>query len=176
MRYKAAADATREGNAEAVSAAAREALFERVADPDEAPGVRLWASRAVADLEPERAVELFSQLEAQGIPIDGDAWTVLGPIALPKLMQRCPEPPCDQTTLLMIGLIISDSPTDERCREAVPFLLREANHSASQKWLAYQALGGFRQQLIPLLEGLEQHEDAVVRREASAALAAVAQE
>lgn len=173
IRYRAAARAFQELEPSAVSAPAREALLRIAADPNERAGVRLWAARAAAKLEPARALQRFVELESTGNSVDDDAWLVLGPVALPHLSARCRPNGCSLILLTQIALIVSASASHAASRAALPLLLLESTRSDQARALVYRTLGSFGSDLAPELERLQKHEDATIADAASQALAAI---
>jgi HEAT repeat protein len=174
IRYRAAARAFQELEPSAVSAPAREALLRMTADPDERAGVRLWAARAAAKLEPTRALPQFVKLASTGnAVVDDEAWIILGPVALPHLSARCRPDGCPLLVLTQIALIVGASSSHPASRATLPLLLLESTRSDQARALVYRALGSFGADLAPELERLQQHEDATVAAAASQALAAI---
>jgi hypothetical protein len=173
IRYRAAARAFQELEPSAVSAPAREALLGMTADPNERAGVRLWAARAAAKLEPARALQQFVSLASTGNAVDDEAWIILGPVALPHLSAHCRPDGCPLLVLTQIALIVSASSSHPTSRATLPLLLLESTRSDQARALVYRALGSFGADLAPELERLQQHEDATVAAAASQALAAI---
>jgi hypothetical protein len=172
VRYRAAARAFQDFESSNVSVNARNALFDILENAKEPEGVRLWAARAVAKHEPERALRQFVALSSAGRVVDGDAWILLGPRALPALMSQC-KADCPDPTFTEITIIVGNSPSHEDSRNAIPLLLREGARSEQRRALAYRALGAFGPSLVPELEALRNHDDPAMRKAASEALAAV---
>jgi len=176
VRYSAAARAFDEPDASRISADARNALFDILGNAKEREGVRLWAARTLAKLEPERALKRFVELTAAGLPVDGDAWIALGPVALPALTARCMPAECPEPVFTELTLIVGNAPAHEESRKAIPWIVRESARSEQRKALAYRALGTFGASLIPELELLRNHADPEMRKAAAEALAAVRKE
>jgi HEAT repeat protein len=173
VRYSAAARAFNEPDASRVSADARNALFDILGNAKEREGVRLWAARTLAKLEPERALKRFVELTDAGLPVDGDAWITLGPRALPTLAERCAPSDCPDPVFTELTLIVESAPSHDDSRKAIPLLLRESTRSEQRKALAYRAFGVFGSSLVPELELLRNHDDPAMRKAATEALAAI---
>jgi HEAT repeat protein len=172
-RYSAAARALQELEPTDVSPAARDALLEMASNPHERAGVRLWAARAIAKLEPSRALPRFIELEASGNSVDDDAWLILGPSALPHLRSRCAQSGCAHLVLLKLALIAGASPSHAEARATIPLLLRESTRSVEARGLVYRSLGSFGTDLAPELSALQKHEDPTIREAATKALEAI---
>jgi hypothetical protein len=173
VRYMAAARAFEKLEPAEVSAAARDALLELVSNPNERGGIRLWAARAAAKVDPPRALRRFIELGAEGVAVDGDAWLILGPLALPHLASRCTAADCPETVFFELALIAGSAPTHRESRAVIPLLLRESARSEQRKVMAYRALGGFGPSVVQELEALRRHDDPTIANAAAEALAAV---
>jgi HEAT repeat protein len=173
VRYTAAARVSEKLSTTDVSPSARQALFDLIANSQEPGGVRLWAARAVAKIDPEAATARFIELDAKQAPVDDDAWLILGPRALPYLSSRCTASACPTALLLKVALIVGAAADDPASRALLPLLLRESTRSEQHRVIVYRTLGAFGPGLTSELEAAKTHPDADVRKAAVAALGTI---